>query len=366
MISTQKRATRLMRPTRARNLGTLGLIGLVAAGGALFTASTMLAPRAEAGDLPEPAQESTHTRTEPASSQADNRTDDRATPKRQDRFWVNPDTQAATWVAENPDDERASVIGDRIAGVAQGTWFTEYNPAEVAAQVDEVVSAADADGASPILVVYNMPNRDCGGPSGGGAPDHSSYRGWVDQVAAGLADRPATVVLEPDVLALMTDCMDDAQQAQVQDSMAYAAQALGAGPARVYYDSSHSAWLEPGEMAQRLTAAGIAEHGDGVATNTSNYRLTEDEVAYATAILDSVGDPDLGAVIDTSRNGNGPSPDDEWCDPQGRAIGAPSTSDTGHDRVDAFLWVKLPGEADGCAAEAGQFDPDLAYALATN
>jgi endoglucanase len=33
--------------------------------------------------------------------------------------------------------------------------------------------------------------------------------------------------------------------------------------------------------------------------------------------------------------------------------------------VAAYLWIKLPGEADGCAAGAGQFVPDLAYALAT-
>jgi endoglucanase len=34
--------------------------------------------------------------------------------------------------------------------------------------------------------------------------------------------------------------------------------------------------------------------------------------------------------------------------------------------VDAFLWVKPPGEADGCADPAGTFDPALAYALPTN
>jgi endoglucanase len=33
--------------------------------------------------------------------------------------------------------------------------------------------------------------------------------------------------------------------------------------------------------------------------------------------------------------------------------------------VDAFLWVKPPGEADGCADKAGTFDPALASALAT-
>jgi endoglucanase len=76
-----------------------------------------------------------------------------------------------------------------------------------------------------------------------------------------------------------------------------------------------------------------------------------------------------GVVIDTSRNGNGPlnppNPND-WCDPPGRAIGKFPTTATGVAGIDAYLWVKLPGEADGCAGAAGQFIPDLAYQLANN
>ena len=45
---------------------------------------------------------------------------------------------------------------------------------------------------------------------------------------------------------------------------------------------------------------------------------------------------------------------------------ATPTLATGEPTVAAYLWVKLPGEADGCAGAAGQFLPDLAYALATN
>jgi endoglucanase len=68
--------------------------------------------------------------------------------------------------------------------------------------------------------------------------------------------------------------------------------------------------------------------------------------------------------VDTSRNGNGPS-GSEWCDPPGRRIGTPSTTSTGDGQIAAFLWVKLPGEADGCIAGAGQFVPQRAYELAS-
>ncbi|GAA4917434.1 glycoside hydrolase family 6 protein [Streptomonospora salina] len=280
-------------------------------------------------------------------------------------FYVNPDTAAAQWVRDNPQDSRADVIANRIADVPQGTWFTEYNPDSVQGEVDALVGAAESDGTTPIMVVYNIPNRDCSNHSGGGAPDHSSYRDWVDQVAAGLDGRPATIVVEPDVLSLMSDCMDQGQQNQVMDSIAYAGKTLMAGSsqARVYFDAGHSGWHSPGEIASRLNGADIANSAHGVATNTSNYNRTDDEVSYARQIVDATGHSDLRAVVDTSRNGNGPQ-GSEWCDPEGRALGTESTTDTGSSVVDAFLWVKLPGEADGCAASAGEFVPQLAYDMA--
>ena len=281
-------------------------------------------------------------------------------------FYVDPETRGALWVAANPGDSRAAVIGDRIANVPQARWFTTTNTDTVRAQVDEFVGAAAAAGKIPIMVVYDIPNRDCGGASSGGAPSHDAYRAWVDEVAAGLAGRPASIVLEPDVLALMTDCQTSQEQAQTRSSIAYAGKALKAGSAqaKVYFDIGHSAWLSPSEAANRLKAADISASADGISTNVSNYRTSSDEIAYAKSVLDNIGDARLHAVIDTSRNGNGPQ-GAEWCDPPGRAIGTPSTTETGDSRIDAFLWVKLPGEADGCLAPAGEFVPQRAYELAT-
>ncbi|MFI7022044.1 glycoside hydrolase family 6 protein [Micromonospora sp. NPDC049900] len=280
-------------------------------------------------------------------------------------FYVDPDTSAARWVAANPNDSKAAVIRDRIASVPQPRWYTTTNTSTVRAEVSSFVTAAANAGKIPILVVYNIPNRDCSNHSGGGAPNHSTYRQWVDQVAAGLGGRPATIILEPDVLPIMTSCMNASQQAEVRASMAYAGKALKAGSsaAKVYYDIGHGGWLAPSEAAARLNAADIANSADGISVNVSNYRRTADEVSYAKQIIQATGISRLKAVIDTSRNGNGPA-GSEWCDPPGRAIGTPSTTATGDSAIDAFLWVKLPGEADGCIAAAGQFVPQRAYDLA--
>ncbi|MFI1839917.1 glycoside hydrolase family 6 protein [Streptomyces olivaceoviridis] len=96
-------------------------------------------------------------------------------------------------------------------------------------------------------------------------------------------------------------------------------------------------------------------------------------------------------VIDTSRNGLGawtPEPgkytgDPEvWCNAPGRGLGPRPTADTGVPLVDAYLWIKIPGESDGsCTCNtggtidpeygvvdppAGTWWPDQAHALARN
>ncbi|NUT94690.1 MAG: endoglucanase, partial [Saccharothrix sp.] len=53
--------------------------------------------------------------------------------------------------------------------------------------------------------------------------------------------------------------------------------------------------------------------------------------------------------------------------PPGRGLGARPTADTGIPLVDAFLWVKRPGESDGeCQGgpAAGRWWPEQALELA--
>src|SRR5262245_55977938 len=59
-------------------------------------------------------------------------------------FYVDPSTQAARWVAANPNDSKMPVIRDRIASVPQGRWYTQNNPSTVRSEVDAFVGAAAA------------------------------------------------------------------------------------------------------------------------------------------------------------------------------------------------------------------------------
>lgn len=95
-------------------------------------------------------------------------------------------------------------------------------------------------------------------------------------------------------------------------------------------------------MAARLQQAGIAM-ADGFSLNVSNYIATADNIAYGTRLSALVNGKHF--IIDTSRNGLGTAKD--WCNPRGQALGVAPTFNTGNPKVDAFLWIKQPGESDG-------------------
>ncbi|MFJ4203041.1 glycoside hydrolase family 6 protein [Streptomyces sviceus] len=285
------------------------------------------------------------------------------------RLYRHPDSQVLDWVQDHPSDRRAGVIAARIADRPAAVWFADYTPATIASRVRAVTSGGAAQGRVPVLVPYAIPDRDCGGASQGGAPDLGAYDAWIDRFAAGLGSAEVVVVLEPDSIA-QSDCLSDGGRADRFASLARAGRVLKAAnpEARVYYDAGHSGWRPAAEQAALLKQAGAASaaSSDGIFSNVSNFHTTSAETAYDRRVLDALAGPStLGAVIDTSRNGNGAPPDGEWCDPAGRKIGRPPTLNTGEARIDAYLWVKLPGESDGCRGAPGTFSPSYAYDLAS-
>jgi endoglucanase len=206
--------------------------------------------------------------------------------------------------------------------------------------------------------------------------------------------------------------------------MNYAVNKLKENPnVSVYLDGTHSGWLGAGDAADRLIQAGVA-NADGFFLNVSNYRFTEHLVKYGTWVSKCIAfasnpsswgvghsewcasqysspngpvDPnDFSTwvytdqwytdnvesqtwwyseallehfVIDTSRNGQGPwtpttsYPDpQDWCNPPDRGTGLRPTANTGIALLDAYLWIKIPGESDGeCTrglGPTGTVDPE--------
>ncbi|WP_327596991.1 glycoside hydrolase family 6 protein [Streptomyces chartreusis] len=284
------------------------------------------------------------------------------------RLYRHPDSQILEWVRDNPADPRHAVIESRIAAQPAAVWFADFTPDTITARVRAVTSGGSALGRVPVVVPYAIPDRDCGGYSEGGAPGLDAYDAWIDRFAAGLGSGDVIVVLEPDSVA-QADCLSERARADRFASLARAGRVMkAANPrARVYYDAGHSGWNAPARQADWLRQAGAAStaFSDGVFSNVSNFRTTSAEIAYDRQVLDALDGPaSLGAVVDTSRNGAGAPADGEWCDPSGRKLGRAPTLATGESRIDAYLWVKLPGESDGCKGRPGTFTASYAYELA--
>lgn len=279
-------------------------------------------------------------------------------------LYVDPNSSARrqvdAWRLTRPAD------ADQVAKIAsrpQAVWFGDWN-ADVRGDVDRVVSTAAAVGAVPVLVAYNIPQRDCGGLSGGGGATADAYRTWVSSLAEGIGARRAVVVVEPDALAML-DCLSATDQQLRLELLRSAVALLKARPGvSVYLDAGHSRWHGAAVMADRLSRADVAR-ANGFALNVSNFQTTESNVAYGADLSARVGGKHF--VVDTGRNGLGPSADNQWCNPDGRALGRAPTTSTGHALVDAFLWIKRPGESDGAcngAPAAGQWWADYALGLA--
>lgn len=274
------------------------------------------------------------------------------------QLFVDPTNVAARWASNNSSDPRAATIASEIGSQPLARWFGDWN-GNVASDVADYVNRAQALNAVPTLVAYNIPDRDCGQHSAGGAANFAQYDAWVSAFATGLGNSAAIIILEPDALALNGCAGSDRN-----DALSNAVNTIKAScrSCSVYLDAGHSDWVAPADMADRLLDAGVL-NADGFFTNVSNYNATGPEQAFGAQVLNALGNPSgLGQVIDTSRNGNGAN--GEWCDAAGRAIGNDPTLQTGSASVDAYLWVKVPGESDGCIASAGQFVPDRAFELA--
>ncbi|WP_217166811.1 glycoside hydrolase family 6 protein [Streptomyces sp. AC512_CC834] len=290
-------------------------------------------------------------------------------PKEADPFWVNPDGNAAQQMAsltEAGKKDQAEQIR-KIAQQPTGEWLTPENPEEQARGFTE---AADEAGRTALLVLYNIPHRDCGQYSGGGAADGNAYRSFVDGVAKGIGDRAATVILEPDaVLHLVDGCTPQEFHEERYDLLKGAVEKLTAlENTKVYLDAGNAGWGHPDQIFEPLKRAGI-DQADGFSVNVSNFYTTKDSIAYGKQLSAKVGGKPF--VIDTSRNGNGPytggAPDERWCNPPGRALGETPTTKTADPLVDAYLWVKRPGESDGeCKGgpKAGEWYPEYALDLA--
>jgi endoglucanase len=278
-----------------------------------------------------------------------------ANPLKGAKLFVDPESNvmAKARFLRKTEPEKAALL-DKIAKQPQALWMGEWN-SNIYRAVTHYVDRAMNDGSVAVIIAYNIPHRDAAavaagvGESAGGVSSKEKYQRWIRDVYAGTAARPVAIVLEPDALPGITSLPPELQEERYflfNDAV----KVLRQNPrAAVYIDAGHAKWVPAAEMAERLKKAGV-EHASGFSLNTSNYRTTEECVAYGKELSALLGGKHF--IVDTSRNGAGPyegakSITEMWCNPPGRKIGLAPTTETGEAVVDGFLWLKRPGESDG-------------------
>ncbi|WP_437576536.1 glycoside hydrolase family 6 protein [Sorangium sp. So ce887] len=256
----------------------------------------------------------------------------------------------------------------------------------------------------PVIVVYDLPNRDCFAEASNGELRVENggvkrYREeFIDRISAIFAARPnqrIVAIIEPDSLPNLAtnlgkkDCTPETDTAY-RENVAYALQKLDMPHVHQYIDAAHSGWLGWADnqkkgaeiFASVIEAAGNPKGVRGFATNVANYTQLSyssesydqqdnpcfGEYDYVDAMASALAAEGLGDkhfIIDTSRNGRGNIRSDWgfWCNNEGAGMGErPRANPGGATRLDAFYWVKPPGDSDGTAdTNAERYDLFCGY-----
>lgn len=229
-----------------------------------------------------------------------------------------------------------------IAKYPVAVWLSSfYDRGELVELIERDLAAAERMNQTPVFVTYDIPFRDCGGKSAGGAADADEYLDWNQLIADTLQGHRAVVLVEPDSLGQLSLC--PSETADRTETIRSAVNAFYHAGIPTYLDGGNSSWISADTMAKRLQAAGV-DRARGFFTNVANYQRDEDERRYAENLSDLLGGQ-VHYVIDTGRNGQGWR--GTWCNGRGAGLGRPPEIAYDSERLDAFLWVKTPGASDG-------------------
>lgn len=279
-------------------------------------------------------------------------------------------------------NEDNAKLAEMIANQPGSIWLIGPSASDPMAQQDinEVTRTsheAKIQDTIPIYVLYAIPRRDaCAEFSKGGFLSSSDYLDWVNRIKTALTT-DAIVIIEPDALAHTNElaCFNEQQQSDRYATIRETVYILSDDPRilGIYIDVGNAEWkVNPQELVEPLKHSGI-ERARGIAVNIASFVSTPKTVQWTQRLLKLIGG-NKGAVIDTSRNGNGVvnasvTGTARWCNPPGRSLGYPPTTNVPSAHIDAYIWGKKIGESDGdCFGNpaAGTFVPSMALDLARN
>jgi cellulose 1,4-beta-cellobiosidase len=315
-------------------------------------------------------------------------------------FFLNPEYVANVEATAKAFPAEADAIR-KVKQYPSGLWLDSIaHVANLPLWLGEARKQQQASGKPTLslVVVYDLPNRDCAANSSAGELKVSEngaarYRTeFIDVIVKhfkDFSDLPIVVILEPDSLGNLVTNMNlpsctDARSTYI-DSTVYAIQKLQLPNVSIYLDAAHAGWLGWDHHRESLIKvykkvlkqAGGYDMIRGFATNVSNYThlynrdgmaMESSDPCYNEMIyvkklavgLSDSGVKNKGFIIDTSRNGKGGIRKvwGHWCNIKGAGLGERPRA-APEPFLDAFFWVKPPGESDGISDPSQpRFDPE--------
>ncbi len=318
------------------------------------------------------------------------------------QLYVNPKYASSVESSRLKEPALAAAMA-KLKAVSTGVWIDRIaSISKIEPVLMDIQRLQKSTGKSYIatFVIYNLPERDCAAKASAGelaAAENGLNRykaEYIDKIAglfAKYADVKIAAIVEPDSLPNMATNMGQSKCVVAaplyKEGVAYAIQRLGQKHVALYLDAAHGGWLGWPENRRKvaqvfkevLDMAGGPQRIRGFASNVSNYsplsvttatQQSQDYYQFNPAIdeltfvkllsqdFQAAGITQRHFVIDTGRNGNPKSRTNwgSWCNVEEAAIGerpriAPA------DGVDAYLWIKPPGESDGTSnSSAARFD----------
>ncbi|KAI0505842.1 glycoside hydrolase family 6 protein [Xylaria bambusicola] len=291
-------------------------------------------------------------------------------------------------------DEELKIQASRVADFGTFTWIKSLEDIRAISSIADEVPCDEILG----LVLDHLPYKNAA-PDGSSPPydaytedEYKSF--YIEPLATVIKAHPTTafaVVVEPGAFPQYFNASTGSTISvhsmnllrSYRANIPVALQGLNLPNAIFYLDAGHSNSLDWSYLrnhtadlfAEMYNISGRPAQMRGFATNVGNWNgwdLSPGEFAHTedsrdirpsneknfihilSSTLQARG-LSMHAILDTSRNGviGLRYSWDEWCNVDGAGLGVRPSAETGDDAVDAFVWVKRPGESDGVSSERG-------------
>jgi Glycosyl hydrolases family 6 len=262
-------------------------------------------------------------------------------------------------LAHNRKLARKVGLLEKIADQPEAQRFSLYSagggPGAIFAQVQKIFChnlTADP-GSIPIITTYFLYQAGYCETSSEIVSHRPTFERQVNEMVQGIENRPAVMLLELDAVGSSSCMARNGALPEWENDIRYEINAVSSLPhAVVYIEGGYSDGASPGYTARVLNAVGV-HNIRGFFTNDTHMQWTANEIRWGLKVSALTGGAHF--IINTADNGHGPllNPHptrqgiEDLCNPPGRGAGIPTTTDTGNQAIDAFMWVHVPGTSSG-------------------